>query len=142
MGLFGKITEAKSNQGGVYFEPGLYVVECKAVKTGQTRDNRPFFVAEFVIKESTNPLRVVGSSVSWMVMMNANIETALGNIKGFAAAIFDIPEHTVDEAGVEAMIAADNPCNGMLVRAEAVMIKTKKGEDFTKLMWSPYKQAA
>jgi len=142
MGLFDKIKDAKSNGGGVYFLPGSYALECRANKTGKTREGRAFFVAEFTILESTNPERPVGTSVSLMVMLDKYIETALGNIKGYMAALMDIPEVEVDEAGVEAMIAADNPGAGMKVRATASNTKTKAGKDFTKVQFDPYEKNA
>lgn len=138
MGLFSKITEAKSNSGGVYFVPGTFLLECKAVKTGSTREgNKPFFVAEFVILESSSPERPVGTTMSYMVMMDKYIETALGNIKGCAAALFNIPESDVDEAGIEALIGPSNPGAGMKVQASATNIKTRAGKDFTKVNFSP-----
>lgn len=138
MGLFGKIKDAKSNGGGVFFLPGSYELECRANKTGTTREGRPFFVAEFTILASTNPERPVGTSVSFMVMLDKFLETALGNVKGYVAALFDIPEVEVDEAGVEQLVAADNPGAGLKVRATASNTKTKKGGDFTKVEFNPY----
>jgi hypothetical protein len=138
MGLFGKIKEAKSNGGGIYFLPGTYALQCLANKTGTTREGRAFFVAEFSILESSNPDRPVGTSVSLMVMLDKNIETALGNIKGYVAALFGIPEQTVDEAGVEALIAADNPGANFKVRAVASNVKTRAGKDFTKVIFQPH----
>lgn len=137
MGLFSKIKDAKSNGGGIYFEPGTYLVECVAVKTGKTREgDRPFFVAEFTILESSNPARPVGTSVSWMVMLDKYLETALGNVKQCVAALFNVPENDVDEAGVEAAIGPDNPAKGAKVKAVASTIKTKKGDPFTKVIFS------
>jgi hypothetical protein len=139
MGRFGNIGSAKSSQGGVYLLPGKYALECKANKTGITRDKREFFVAEFTILESSNPDRPVGTSVSFMVMLDKNIETALGNIKGYVAGLFDIPEQEVDEAGVETLVTAANPGAGMKVRCEAANIKTRANKDFTKVTWETYK---
>jgi len=138
MGRFSKIKDVKSQGGGIYFLPGKYAVECRANKTGETREGRPFFVAEFTILESSNPERPVGTSVSFMVMLDKYIETALGNIKGYVAALFDIPEAEVDEAGVEQLVAAENPGAGLKVRAVASNTKTKKGDPFTKVEWAPY----
>lgn len=140
MGLFDKIKEAKSSSGGVYFLPGTYALECRVNKVGKTREQRPFFVAEFTILESSNAERPVGTSVSLMVMMDKNLETALGNIKGYVAALFDMPELEVDEAGVEALIAAGNPGAGLKVRAIASNIKTKALKDFTKVQFEPYEK--
>ncbi len=142
MGLFGKIKEAKSSGGGIFFLPGKYALECRANKTGNTREGRPFFVAEFTILESTNPERPVGTSVSLMVMLDKYIETALGNVKGYVAALFDIPEAEVDEAGVESLVSAENPGAGMKVRAVASNTKTKAQKDFTKVEFEPYSKKA
>ncbi len=138
MGLFGNIASAKSSGGGVYFLPGSYALECRANKSGKTREGRAFFVCEFTILESSNPERPVGTSVSMMVMLDKHLETALGNIKGYVAALFDVPEESVDEAGVESLIAADNPGAGMKVRAVASNIKTRAKTDFTKVQFEPY----
>lgn len=135
MGRFSNIGSAKSSQGGVYFLPGAYALECKANKSGKTREGREFFVAEFEILESTNPERAVGTQVSFMVMLDKNQDTALGNIKGYLAALCGIPEQDVDEAGVEAMVSAANPGMGMKVKALASNIKTRAGKDFTKIIW-------
>lgn len=144
MGLFGGIgnKNIKSNGGGVFFEPGTYALECRANKTGKTREGRPFFVAEFTILESTNKERPVGTGVSWMVMMDKNLETALGNIKGYVAALFDMAEENVDEAGVEALIAADNPGMGMKCRATVSTVKKRNGDPFTKPVFGPYEKKA
>jgi hypothetical protein len=142
MGLFSKIKDAKSSQGGVYFLPGKYALECRANKTGTTREGRSFFVAEFTILESTNPERPVGTSVSFMIMLDKNLETGLGNIKGYISALFDLPEAEVDEAGVEQLVAADNPGAGVKVRAIASNIKTRANKDFTKVIWEPYEKKA
>ncbi len=136
MGLFGKITDAKSNGGGVFFLPGTYLLECRANKSDKTREGRPYFVAEFTILESSNPDRPIGTGVSFMVMLDKYIETALGNIKGYVAALYGIEEHLVDEAGVEALIASDNPGAGMRVKATATNTKTKAQKDFTKVCFS------
>lgn len=138
MGLFAKIKEAKSNSGGVYFLPGTYELECVAVKTGKTREgDRPFFVAEFTILSSSNPERPVGTSVSYMVMLDKYLETALGNVKQCVAALFNVAEVDVDEAGVEEAIGPSNPAKGAKVKASATNIKTKKGDDFTKVVFTP-----
>jgi hypothetical protein len=140
MGLFGKIGEAKSSGGGIYFLPGKYELECRANKTGKTREGRPFFVCEFTIISSSNPERPSGTSVSMMVMLDKYIETALGNIKGYVSALFGIPENDVDEAGVEQLVAADNPGAGLKIKAVASNTKTKAGKDFTKVQFEHWPQ--
>lgn len=146
MGLFGRIGEKgiKSNGGGVFFEPGKYALEVRAHKTGKTREGRSYFVCEFTILESSNPERPSGTGVSWMVMMDKNLETALGNIKGYVAALMDMSEEDVDEPGIEALISAANPGAGLKVRAVVSTVKKKNGDPFTKPVFETYdkKQAA
>lgn len=141
MGLFTGIKNAKSSGGGIYFMPGTYLLECNACKTGETREGKKaFFVAEFTILESSNPERPVGTSVSFMVMMDKYLDTALGNIKQCVAALFGVAEEAVDEAGVDAIVGADNPAKGARVKATASNIKTRAGKDFTKVMFSHVEQ--
>lgn len=138
MGLFDKIKDAKSTQGGVYIAPGVYRLKVRCLKQGQARDGRNFVVAEFETLESTNPERPVGGFQSWMVMLDKRYEeTALGNIKGFLSILTSTPEHEVDGAGVEMAFSAANPCEGLEIRASASNIKTKKDSDFTKVVWAP-----
>lgn len=143
MGLFNKIGDKNihSNGGGVFFEPGSYELECRVNKSDKTREGRPYFVAEFTILASTNPSRPVGTGVSWMVMLDKYLETALGNIKGYVAALFGMPEAEVDEAGVEALISAENPGMGLKCKATASMTKTRGQKDFTKVVFNPMKTA-
>lgn len=138
MGVFGKIKDAKPSQGGVYILPGVYKVQVQACKAGQARDGRDFFVAELLVLESDNPDRPVGCSMSWMQMVDKRYEeTALGNIKTFISVLTQTPSHEVDEAGVELIVSAANPCAGMMIKASAVNITTKKGDPFTKVTWLP-----
>lgn len=139
MGLFGKIKEAKSSSGGIYFVPGSFDLECRANKSSITRDGRAFFVAEFTILSSTSPDRPVGTVMSWMVMLDKNLETGLGNIKQYVSSLYGLAEHEVDEAGVEALVAADNPGAGIKIRASATNITTRKGTPFTKVIFSHLK---
>lgn len=141
MGLFSKIGTVSSNGGGVYFHPGFVgIAECREVKMLKARSGKDIFIGDFTVLES-NMLdkHAVGSRVSYLVTLDpAYLETALGNVKGLAAALFGIPEADVDEAGVEAMIAADNPCQGRQVKVIASNIKTKKNTDFTKVVFESY----
>lgn len=138
MSIFCGIKDAKASGASAYLEPGVYLLEVLALKTGKARDGRNFFVAEFKTLESSNDGRPAGSVQAWMVMLDARyMETSLGNIKSFLATLMSIPASEVDEAGVEMAVSADNPCAGMQVRCSAVNIKTKNQKDFTKATWLP-----
>lgn len=138
MGLFGGIENVQVNGGGVYLLPGAnYEVKITAVKTISARGGWHGFVAEFEIVASTHPERPAGMMCSWMVKLDPKYrETALANIKGFVAAASGLQPNDIDEAGVEAVVAADNPLKGMRLKASVTDIKTKEGKDFTKVVWS------
>jgi hypothetical protein len=138
MGLFSGIGEVTVNGGGVYLLPGAtYEVRIAAVKTIAARGGWHGFVAEFEIVKSTHPDRPAGMMCSWMVKLDpAYRQTALANIKGFVAAVTGMQPGDIDEAGVEAVVAADNPLKGMRVKATVSEISKKNGEPFTKVLWT------
>ena len=77
-----------------------------------------------------------GSVISWLVNMEQ--PSALGNVKGFAMALLpDTPEDDLDESAMEQLVGPDQPAAGIRVKADAVNIKTRAGNDFTKVNWSP-----
>lgn len=149
MGLFGGIKGQRGSQGGVYFLPGNYVVEIQRCKTGKTRKEIDFFVAECKIVESDNPERKPGSSASFMVTLDK--DPALGNIADFmrmgmwlqgrAAGLDDLPPEAdgieLDEGDADEICGEDNPFVGMEMGLEAYNKPTKAGNDFTRHKWLP-----
>lgn len=136
MGIFSGIEKAKATEGGVYVLPGVYRFRILALKQGRARAGWNFFVAEFLVLESSNPDRPVGSVCSWMVKMDpANLETALGNIKRFASIATDTAVDLIDEPGLEMLTSAENPCAGVDIRCSAVNTLTRAKKDFTKCTW-------
>lgn len=156
MGLFRGIKDAEETRGGRWILPGNYVLQIERCKQEQSRKNKNqvFFIAEFTIVESDNPLRAPGTKMSWIVKMT-NVEfpdTALGNVKTFmntgirAAALAggvaesEIPDlNTMDEADAEAtaegICGEDNDLVGTYVSAEAYNKKTRADADFTVVNW-------
>jgi hypothetical protein len=139
MGLFGGIKNAKFSDGGVYLLDGVYRLEVQALKMIEVRvGKRKAFVAEFKILESSNPARLKGSSVTWMVMMD--LDAALGNIKNFMESLIpglDQVSEEEFETACDESVSEANPLKGHNVRASAWTIKTKKGGDFTKVKYMP-----
>jgi len=147
MGLFAGINEAKVGQGGVYFLEGIYRVEVLKCFTMTSRKREDLFIVEAKVVESDNDDRKPGMRCSWIV--NMKHDAALGNIKGFIAAMNGIhpsDEEQVDEEvteeAVEYTVSDDNPLAGMLVDLEAVAITTRAGNPFTLHKWSPVEEAA
>ena len=133
-GLFSGIEQAKPSKGGIYFEPGNYLVEIVECKGGKTFMKRPFFVVETKILESDNANRRPKTNCSWMAMLDQ--PSGLPNVKAFCAVAHGCSDDDVDEAGVEHIISAAQPFKGKKMRVQAISIKTRENKDFTKIVWS------
>lgn len=139
MGKYDSIGDARVMEGGVYFEPGLFLVKIMAVKEGKTRKGDEFFVVECQIEESTHSELVAGKNVSWMVMMKQ--DAALSNIKQFTAIAGgellgeEVPYEAVDGKSVEKLLSTDNPLKGTLLGADVTEIETRAGKPFNKVVW-------
>ncbi len=75
------------DQGGLYVEPGDFIVDVMSFVEGMTRESKPFVAAELFIHASTNAGRPVGTTMNWFV--NLSLDAAAGNIKAFLAACFN-----------------------------------------------------
>lgn len=139
---FDDIDDATPSSGGVYFEPGNYLVEVTLCKRGKTRQQKPFFVAETIILLSDNPRRRPGSRCSWMVMLDNPESPALGNVRQFCATASTaatgetVPLSAMKKAEVLEIVSERNPLAGVRLRASAHNIETKKKAEFTVVDWS------
>lgn len=143
MGIFSGTKQAKMSGGsGVYFEPGAYLVEAVCNKTIKSRKGDNFFVAEFIILESTVADRPVGTSVTWMCAIDPDdaekYPMQMGNIVQYAAALTGVSTDDVTEKDLEDLCASENPGAGLKVRANAttIMIGAKKNQPFTKVIFT------
>lgn len=149
MGLLSDIKGKRSSDGGVYFEPGSYLVEINRVKTGQTRKKKDYFAVECKILESSCKERPVGSDCTWMLLFEW--DSTLGNVADFLRAAFfakaeqdgedidaeDPSEIDVDEDDAEEAIGEDQPLAGVQLRVVATNKKTNSGGDFTIVKFTP-----
>jgi len=162
MGLFSGVGQAKVTQGGIYFEPGNYLVEIQRVCAIRSqKDRKDYFIVEAKILESDCPTRKPGTVASQAI----DISNVMGpvNIKAFLAAAMGIDpadQDAVEEAlGVEldarGKVAKDkgeeaaeyatseeNPLEGLKLRLNCAEIRTQKGNPFTKHNWRPLEEAA
>lgn len=134
MGLFTGIEDATSSAGGNYIKPGRHLLNIVCLKGKVSRKKKALAIAEFEIVESTK--HEVGESVSWLANLTDH-DAAVGNVKGLLAAIADIEENEIDEAGADRAFSDENPFEGQQVVCEAFIIETGKGNDFTKCVWKP-----
>lgn len=151
MGRFSNLAHIKTNQGGLYFLPGNYVVDLEAVKFMRSRKGVEMFIIETCVVESDVAERGPGSRPSQVIAIKEEIlATCMGNIKHFAATVLGIegdPDAYVPDDGtsvedfwdeaLEYIISAYNPLKGMRLRLNCTNIKTREGRDFTKHLWGP-----
>jgi hypothetical protein len=137
MALFKGIEKEQVGGGGNYITPGTYSLEVMEVKTfeSQQKKGRTYFCVDFSVLSSTNPEHDPGQAISWLVNMEQ--PSALSNVKGFALALSgDMKDTDVNEEAMEHLVSSDNPAAGTRMKANAYAVKTRAGNDFTKVAWS------
>lgn len=158
MGRFSGLANISTNRGGIYFEPGEYVVALGQIKVidGYTGTS---FVVETEVKESTNPTRGPGSTPSTAINISdpKRRDMGLADVKAFSAAVLGIndpdgynetprPGETQEaandrfwEEAIEALASPQQPAKGMLMRVSAQQtVSQKTGKAFTRLFWRAY----
>lgn len=143
MSIWDKITEAKATGGGVYLKPGSYLVRVDRVEQNRSRKHEDMFIVEMTIALSNNALHPAGSRPSWVCNLTKH-ESAMGNVKGFAATLFGIDPS--DEATVNAQIVPHvmaalcgpaQPKRGTILSVTVTEVPTKKaGGVFSKHQWA------
>lgn len=140
MSRFGGIENAKTSDKLPNIMPGRYVLEVTGVKVIATRAKGDMFISEFKVLENggTAGENPVGSTCSHLIKLS--LDSAMGNVKGFVQALTGEAKVTSDL--VDGLVSPENPAAGTKVRAEAFMIKTKAGADFTKVNYSHFSEEA
>jgi len=139
MSMFKGINQAEVYKGGRYMVPGqweLEITQLKAFSSSQ-KAGRNYFAAEFKVHSTTAEAGDFqpGSRVDWLVDMNQ--PSALSNIKSFAMALTPgASGGDITPEVMESLVGAEQPAVGIRVVADAYTIKTRAGNDFTKVDWS------
>jgi len=90
MGRFPSLAGIKTNQGGIYWEEGNYVNDLREIKIEDTRKGLCFIIVGKIV-QSDNPNRKPGTVCSQVIKLSGEfLETYLGNVKQFIAALLDI----------------------------------------------------
>lgn len=155
MGRFSGVGGVTTNQGGLYFLEGDYLVEIDEVKMIQNRKKQDTFIIAAKVLESTNDQRKPGCKPSQVMVLRSDIiETILANIKQFAGAALEIddPDNYEPEDGTSAdefwdstleyLVSDEQPLKGQKMRLNCSNIKTQAGKDFTKHVWGEVVEAA
>lgn len=162
MGRFQGLSGIKTNQGGLYFEPGDYLVELEETKFINNRKKIDCFIISGKVIESTNPARAPGCKPSQVITIREDIlETCMGNVKQYAGAVLgipdpdsyvaevdpkipnDTPEAATDrfwDEALEALVSDAQPARGIKIKLNVTAIEKKdqsKSKFFNKHTWGP-----
>lgn len=153
MSRFANLAKVTTNQSGLYFKDGTYLVEVQAIKFFENRKRQDTFVVEAKVIESSNPERPPGCTPSQVITINPEFEeTCWGNIKQFAGAVLglddpdEISEEELGDRSVEAfwiqsleylVDEKEKPAKGVQLRLSCTTIETRAGGSFTRHVWSP-----
>jgi len=162
MNLFAGLKEAKTFERGVWLKEGQYLVRVKRALFKETRKSGDAFILEFTIEQSSyekakkDALKAlegqtfnlqelekilpnaVGTTASWFQKLQDK-DIGYGALKSFAAAILGMdpndPEFVDQVEGFLEAVCREGAIDGKLIPVEAVVVQTKKGEDFTRHNW-------
>jgi hypothetical protein len=138
--VYSKIKKSSVSNGGVYFQPGVYLVEIKKAFFKESRKAAVLLIVECSILESDCAERPAGSDVTWTC--NMSLDSGPGNCKAFIAATAGIPsddtkriDDEVTDEVMDSLFGEDNMLGGMRMKVQATDVDTKAGGKFTKLFW-------
>lgn len=141
MGIYDKFKNAQMSKGsGNYIQPGNHILEIESCKFDGTRKGVDFFAVEFLVVKTTSdhPNMQPGMHVSWLAM--GDQDAYAGNVKRFVCGVYGANEDDInkmsseefedlmDKISKEQQIFAKK-----LVKIEAKTVKTKAGNDFTRV---------
>lgn len=140
MSLFDAIVKAPVYGSGNYFEEGQYRLTLEEVKMvdSQRKQGTKYLIVACRIDETTAPNLKAGDSVTWRVDMTQ--ASGPSNCKQFAVAVGKsmyegFSEDHVTSDFLQSIISEESEAKGVTIDAEALTIKTRAGNDFTKLIW-------
>ena len=113
MGMFAGVSEVSVRKKNRYLEPGSYVVEISAIKSGrQNQTEKPYFVAELDILETDNEDFEVGETVTWMTMVHSYKKYFLEDVKNFVSTVLGVDAEEVTEEVCEFVSGEEQPLVG------------------------------
>jgi hypothetical protein len=131
--------------GGIYFKsPGLYLCSIAKVKVDRAQAGFPYFLVEFECIESSHDDIRPGMRVSWMATLKNETfkATFWANVKGAVLAAIQTQRpgttaNDITDAVLAQVCSEAQPLTGIRVRAQASDIRTRTGNPFTKVVFSP-----
>lgn len=136
MGMFKGVENAPDfGEGGVYFKDGRYLVQVNNCKQIEAQDGREFACIETTIIRSSVTDKELQPGCEASVMYKKN-RSFLSNIAHFVSVAKGIDKKDVDDDGCELIFSDENPLKDVVLRILAKTIKTREGNDFTKITFS------
>ena len=134
MGVFDRIEDAKSSQDSNPVRPGeiwAKITECKIVE--KYNKDKLMLINMTVVKVIEGEHRV-GEDITHF--MKTSADSFLGNVKQFVASTLGCEPNDVGNTEAERIVSDENPLAGYTVEIKARMIKTRVGNDFTKVHYN------
>lgn len=116
-------------------------MKIKDVVTAKNRKGRDFIAVEFTVMDAEAIDRhPVGSERTWLQMLDN--DAAPKNIRGFLVNLLDIPDSSLSDEMIDRAFARDAETGlsclaGLKVNVFARIVRTKAGNDFTLLDFTP-----
>lgn len=137
--VFDGVEHEEAGSKDPYVVPGRYVIAVEDIKYREkTRKGYPMYIARWRIIRSNNPLRPVGTVMSWMVGLANDdaIKLKTKDIALHAAAAYRVDHTKVTGNHVRDTWHPDQPLRGRTIDVEATDIDIKGGRKFTKCNFS------
>lgn len=135
-----QICSAEASEKRPYMETGAYVYQVQRCIEFTTRKGVGCFVAELLIKESTNPNRPVGMGVSFVQL--ATNDASPGNIKAFLVGATGMEYDDLTTEDLDDILGEKQDLAGTLVRCVSEQRKTKNDKTYLSNTWTTYQEPA
>lgn len=135
------IANAPIYGSGNYFQPGKYKLVIKEVKIidSQRKSGTQYAIVACTIIETTAETLRPEDNVTWRVDMTQ--KSGPSNLKQFSLAVGQalyegFTEEHIDGNFVRQLFGPQSPAEGLVINADAIIIKTNANTDFTKVVWA------
>ena len=138
MSIFDKIGSAKMGQAGNWVRPGRYTASVDAVKLVKKFNGDEFVAIELTILTVIDDENGTGHKVEEEVthLMKVRNPSFLGSFKQFASVALGCEADDLDQAAADKITSDEQPLAGIEIAFLARQKPTKKGGQFTLVMYS------
>ena len=138
MSIFDKIGDAKVGQDGNWVRPGKYTATIHAVKLVKKFNGEEFVAIEMVIASVLDNDDGKGHKVEEEIthLMKVQNPNFLGSFKQFASVALGCDADDLGKPEADKITSDEQPLAGIEIAFKARQVPTKKGGQFTKVMYS------